>query len=311
MLFLLSCYPATTGAVLVGDEVKYLDDGIIRVGIDTKKGAAITWVSSRQHPKNIVNIADPGRLIQQSYYAGRSLDRSEQGQHSAWNPWPWNPIQGGGVGKGGPQGVWAKVRLMEASKNKLASETIPKLWDMENEDAAAIMKQEIQFEDNLPGVVAIECKLICQRQTDDQWGPGTMRAQELPACYFTRQFARTECYVGNGKWKEEQQAPGPPWGQVNPPLNAMAAFNTNGIGIGIYSPTANQAWNFGPHGVGNSSTPTDGPCIHIAPIARASLTPNSSLRYRYWLVVGNRQSIARRLDYLLKNYSEETLNVTN
>jgi arylsulfatase A-like enzyme len=51
----------------------------------------------------MVNSADPGRLIQQSYYAGKRLDRKADGQSKSWSPWTWNPIQGGGVSS------WARV----------------------------------------------------------------------------------------------------------------------------------------------------------------------------------------------------------
>lgn len=259
----------------------------------------------------MVNVADPGRLIQQSYYAGMSLDRSEEGQHKAWSPWPWNPIQGGGVGKGGPNGVWAAVRRFEATSEQIVTETIPKLWDMRDENAAAVMQQKIDFERGLPGTVAIRCALLSERDLDDKWGPAIARAQELPACYFTRQFEGTESYLGEGNWRKEQQAPGPPWGKASPPLNAMAAFNADGLGIGVFSPAANERWNFGPHGNGNSSIPTDGPCVHIAPIAKVPLGPHSNFSYRYWLVVGDRPAIALRFDHLLKLYSSEESDVTD
>lgn len=50
-------------------------------------GAAITWLSWADYPQNSVNHADPGRLIQQSYYAGHRLDRSADGQIPSWSPW--------------------------------------------------------------------------------------------------------------------------------------------------------------------------------------------------------------------------------
>jgi hypothetical protein len=86
-----------------GEELLLLDNGTVKVGIDRAKGAAITRLSSAAYPKNLVNSADPGRLIQQSYYAGLRLDRKAEGQSKAWSPWSWNPIQGGGVGS------WARV----------------------------------------------------------------------------------------------------------------------------------------------------------------------------------------------------------
>ena len=93
-----------------------IDNGSVKVGIDREKGGAITWLSSDAYPHNTVNIADPGRLIQQSYYAGRSLDRTSAGQSKAWSPWPWNPIQGGGVGGLGSNGTWARVTAFEKKR---------------------------------------------------------------------------------------------------------------------------------------------------------------------------------------------------
>jgi hypothetical protein len=71
-----------------GEDLLTLDNGTVRVGIDRAKGAAITWLSWTAYPKNTVNSADPGRLIQQSYYAGLRLDRTAEGQSKAWSPRP-------------------------------------------------------------------------------------------------------------------------------------------------------------------------------------------------------------------------------
>ena len=95
------------------DDLSIIENEVARVGIDLDKGAAITWLSWKDYPKNMVNIADPGRLIQQSYYAGRRLDRTDKGQSKAWSPWSWNPIQGGGVGS------WARVTLGKVLTRKV------------------------------------------------------------------------------------------------------------------------------------------------------------------------------------------------
>src|SRR6185503_18618480 len=81
-------------AVMRGEDLLVLENGSARVGIDRAKGGAITWLSNAAYPKNMVNSADPGRLIQQSYYAGLRLDRQADGQSKRWSPWSWNPIQG-------------------------------------------------------------------------------------------------------------------------------------------------------------------------------------------------------------------------
>lgn len=287
------------------DSLLFIEDGEIKVGIDSNKGAAITWLSSQTYPQNMVNLADPGRLIQQSYYAGRQRDRRQDGQHVNWSPWTWNPIQGGGVGSGGPNGTWANVTAFEGTSKLLYSETIPKLWDMENEEAEAVMKQWTDFEDGVKGVARVRCEVVCNRHLNDAWGPARNSPQEVPACYFTRRFSHTASYLGGGKWRPESQDQGPPWGKATPPLKAMATFDSDGNGVGIYSPTSDQHWNFGPHSSGNSGDPMAGPCVHIAPISKIKLGPKSTFSFRYWLVVGDRDSVATKLDQLIQRHSHE------
>ncbi len=289
-----------------GEELLTIDNGFVKVGIDRAKGAAITWLSWRGYTNNTVNVADPGRLIQQSYYAGLRLDRTADGQSKAWSPWSWNPIQGGGVSS------WARVtEFKHLDEHTLYGETVPNLWDMPQEPAAALMRQWTGFEPGLAGVVQVRCEFIAQRDEPDRWGPAKLSSQEIPACYFTRNFSLIQSYLGNGRWRTEKQPPGPPWGRTRPPLNVMACFNAEGQGIAIFSPASDQMWNFGPHGEGSSDQPTAGPCVHIAPITRVNLGPKSTYRYRYWLVVGTKAEIHAALEPLLEKYSAERGELTN
>jgi hypothetical protein len=286
-----------------------IESDLVKVGIDRQRGGSITWLSTRAYPQNIVNICDPGRLIQQSYYAGRPIDRTSEGQSQAWSPWPWNPIQGGGVGTAGDNESWARVTAFQKDASGLYSETVPKLWDMPSEEASALMRQWTTLDPKIPGVVCVQCEFKSMRIKGDRWGDVSSNPQEVPACYFTRNFSDVRSYLGNGKWRPEHQPPGPPWGRASPPLKAMAMFEPNGQGVAIFSPTSAAIWNFGPHGKGQSDDPEAGPCMHVAPIDRVRLGHQSTFRYRYWLVVGNESELAERLDTLWKNYSSETSQV--
>lgn len=288
------------------EDLLSIDNGTLKIGIDRDKGASITYISWKGYPKNMVNSADPGRLIQQSYYAGLRLDRGADGQSPAWNPWSWNPIQGGGVGS------WARVtEFKRLDENMLYGETVPKLWDMPDEEAAALMRQWTGFEPKMPNVAVVRCEVICKREENDRWGPAKPSPQEIPACYFTRNFSVMKSYLGEGKWRDESQVPGPPWGKTKPPLNAMAFFTPDGQGIAVYSPSATQVWNFGPHGGGNSDDPAAGPCMHVAPLDRVNLGPKSTYRFRYWLAVGTESELVARLDELIALYSKERAELTN
>ncbi len=293
---------------LGGDEsgLLVIDNGTLRVGIDRAKGGSITWLSASTDSKNIVNLADPGRLIQQSYYAGKSLDRTADGQSKAWSPWPWNPIQGGGVGS------WAGVTAFERTPNNvLHSETIPKLWDMPDESAAAVMLQWTSFEAGSSNVVVVRCEFQSQRSEPDRWGEAVPRSQEVPACYFTRNFSVVKSYLGDGQWRAENQAPGPPWGHATPPRKSMAFFNAHGLGVAVFSPGSTEAWNFGPHGEGETDQPTAGPCMHVAPLDRVRLGGKSEYQFRYWLVVGTAAEIAQQLDTLWLRYRDEKTSLKN
>ena len=67
----------------------------IEVIQDLTRGGAIAYISKRGKGRNLVNIRDEGRYIQQSYYAGNTVDRRAEGQSPFWSPWAWNPIQVG------------------------------------------------------------------------------------------------------------------------------------------------------------------------------------------------------------------------
>jgi hypothetical protein len=296
---LLMVAPAAAGE----PDLATVTNGTVKVGVDRTKGGAITWLSWSGQPRNAVNSADPGRLIQQSYYAGKMLDRRAEGQHQAWSPWSWNPIQGGGVGS------WARVTRLERKAESLFSETIPKLWDMPNEEAAAVMRQWTGFDPGRRNTVVVRCEFESGRTANDRWGPAVPRHQELPACYFTRNFATLKSYLGDGAWRDEPQPPGPPWGRAAPPRKAIACFDGAGQGIAVFSPAADTAWNVGPHGEGVTSDPRATPCMHVAPIATIRLGPAATLRYRYWLVVGAAAEIAASLDTLWSAHADERVEI--
>lgn len=286
-------------------EQMFAQNGTVSVGVDAAMGASITHLSWTEYSKNVVNIHDPGRLIQQSYYAGERLDRIGEGQWKQWSPWTWNPIQGGGVGS------WARVKKFEKdAKGRLFAETIPKLWDMPDEEAEAIMRQWTGFEPDFDNVVVVECEFESLRSQGDPWGGGRNRHQEIPALYFTRNFSRFLVYEGSGEWTEVKQEPGPPWGKTQVPLDVMGCFDDAGVGIATFSPGATEHWNFGPHGGGNSDDAEAGPCVHIAPLVTLKLEPRSKVRYRYWMVVGTKEEITASIDTLRERYSEEEVEIT-
>ena len=82
-----------TGGCPRQDEMNYLDNGVIKVGVNLDKGGSITYVAEYNNQEvNLINSADLGREIQQSYYSG---PQPYGNPHPGWANWPWNPIGAG------------------------------------------------------------------------------------------------------------------------------------------------------------------------------------------------------------------------
>ena len=72
-LLTLSCRaepPITQTATQHGDQYTYLDNGVIRVGLDLTRGGSIGFLGPTGSQSNVINCHDMGREVQLSFYAG-------------------------------------------------------------------------------------------------------------------------------------------------------------------------------------------------------------------------------------------------
>ena len=116
----------------------YLESEGMKVGFDLEAGGSIGFLSHRKFARNMVNTHDKGRYIQQSYYAGQHIDRQKDGQHKAWSPWCWNPIQGGDAFLNKSK---LEVSKIDPKKGEAYLKCLPMQWDMKNKQADATMEQ--------------------------------------------------------------------------------------------------------------------------------------------------------------------------
>ena len=288
--------PANPTSEVGSTEQPYLDNGTLRLGAPIREGSSFDFLAPAGGG-NLINSHDQGRLIQQSYYAGASLDRTLDGQSTAWTPWPWNPIQGGDA-SGKPTQV-VEVSVAEFG-NAFFTRTTPLLWDMiTGEKGKAWMDQWNQFEPGMPNVVRVTCRLICFRDSTDVWGGVVARHQELPAVYLIRSLSKTVTYQGAVPWTndvtEQVATPGPPWGKYNPTEGWVAMVDpATDVGIGLYSPIGTTLWNVGATGSAPGG-PTSSATMHMAPLRTMKLDRDSIMAYRYWIIYGNLATIRSRI----------------
>ncbi len=268
------------------------DNGILTLKLDLTRGGAISWLSLSGSDRSLVNIADEGRYIQQSYYAGKSLDRKAEGQAPRWSPWSWNPIQVGDAFRN-------RARILTSSKNgnELYVKCIPMQWDMNNKPAEAEMEQWTTL---LGNVVEVRNRLTCHR-TDSIYGDGLVCDQELPAVYPISALKKLYTYQGNTPFAKASLQELPVvnlssgfWGRYDDVTeNWMAFTDGNRWGIAVYNPLCIR-FLAGLAGVSGKES-RDGSTSYIAPVKKEILHKNSVYEYRYYLLIGNLEEMREQI----------------
>ena len=263
----------------------FLDNGLVRVGVSRAYGGAITWLSSHGGA-NLVNNADKGRQIQQSYYAGAS--RRATNQCPAWSPWPWNPIMVGDCA-GNPSPVLVLTNL----GGQLYTKAQPLLWDRRNVLSQSFIELWIGFHPALSNVVVLDNLFTCFRDDDDEWGGPVGQRQEIPACYFVSCLNTIKSYTGNTPWQNGALATIPNvfmWTNFVPTEQWAACVNASEFGVGIYTPEATRM-NAGKFGTSVTPDTFDSSTMHMAPLVTKAFDRASVYRYRCFLAVGQLPAI--------------------
>ena len=302
LLVMVRCYGNSEQA---GDDTSphelVADNGKIKVKFDLTRGGAISWVSLSGSERNLVNIADEGRYIQQSYYAGKSLDRISEGQSKRWSPWTWNPIQVGDA-----FGNRAKILDYKEHKDSLYVKCIPMQWDMNNSPAEAEMEQWTFLEGN---VLRIRNRLTCHR-TDTIYGEGISRDQELPAVYPISALDKLYTYQGDHpftsapiKQLEVIKLSSGFWGRYDDISEHWMAFIDDGnFGMAVYTPLCTR-FLAGMAGEKGGET-HDGSTSYIAPVKKETLYKNSMYEYEYYIIIGSLNEI-RNTIYMINSETQK------
>jgi hypothetical protein len=268
------------------------DNGKIKVKLDLTRGGAISYISQSGSDRNLVNIHDEGRYIQQSYYAGKNLDRRSEGQAPRWSPWSWNPIQ-----VGDDYCNRAQILVHKQTRDTLYVKCTPMQWDMNNKPAEAEMEQWNVLMGN---VLKVHCKLTCHR-TDTIYGENIENDQELPAVYPISALDKLYTYLGNKPFTNDTISTPKVinlssgfWG-IYPlvPEHWMAFTDKNNWGLGVFN------FNCVHFYAGMSGTPGgeahDKSTSYIAPSTKAILNKNSVFEYDYYIIIGTVDEIRTKV----------------
>lgn len=262
------------------DPFTYLDNGIIRIGVDKSRGSAIGYFALSKNPRNLLNHHDGGRFIQQSYYG--DVDGS------AWSekPWRYNPVQGGSY-----KGEDAKTLEFRQTGKQIYARIEPLHWASAKRCPEAIMREWI----TLDGAVAkIRMRLgytgPTQKSNTHQEMPAMFVDYALPHLMFERGGKLVKhAPVMLGKTLKPEN--------INYTGGWLAFVDDRNFGIGIHTPGTSKAVTYRHHGNG-SKGPNGSACSYVAPIRQFPLTKGLVVDYEFHLTIGSLDEIRARFAQL-------------
>ena len=317
--FLISCFLSAFGAVCCSgnqpphidvipkeDNMRYLENDRVKLGIDLSVGGAVTFLSDKTTGGiNMINSYDWGRQIQLSYYSGPRPFIGPNGEEPEehWAGLGWNPIQAGDAG-----GNRSKVIAFEyLSETAMKVRCIPMQWPI----AAGV-----------PGDCEFECLLTLQenvftltatihnKRTDKTQYPG--QEQEMPAVYTNGPWYKFITYLGDAPFQDKpvvilvdkNDNKGWPCLSFYTPEQWVAVVDDTGHGFGVFQPdimtySVGFAGGDANKGFGDEKAGQTG---YISPFGRHILDHNISLTYIAAFVVGTVEDV--------RHYAKEQWTVT-
>ena len=271
-------------------EMTFLDNGEVRIGMDLALGGAVTYISGKDHPGNIINSADLGRQIQMSHYSGPwPFEVGDKKPNKAWAGLGWNPIQTGDC-YNNP----SEVIEHRNDGKRLYIKCIPKQWPLNNVPGDCLFETWTRLE----GPV-IHMRYRCTNRRSDQTAYRPC-SQELPAVYTISKLCRLMSYTGDKPFTQDAltqvtndwRKPWP-WTRFVATERWAALMDGGGWGLGVFKDDGGE-FHGGIYGDARSDNPKDGSTAYVAPIHVENFDYNIVYEHSTAFVVGSLAEIRKR-----------------
>ncbi len=275
-------------------KMSFLDNGEVRIGVDLALGGAVTFISSRDHPGNIINSADLGRQIQMSHYSGPwPFEVGDKKPNPAWAGLGWNPIQTGDCYLNP-----SKVLEHRNDGKELYIKCIPMQWPLNNVPGDCVFETWTTLDGP---IIHMRYRCTNQRQDKTQYRPCP---QELPAVYTISKLWRLMSYTGDKPFTEDMlthitndwHKPWP-WTRFIATEGWAALVDDNDWGLGVFKEDGGE-FHGGIYGDGRSEDPKHNSTAYLAPIHVENFDYNIVYEHRTEFVVGKIGEIRRRFNQM-------------
>ncbi|MBX3239614.1 MAG: hypothetical protein KIT80_20190 [Chitinophagaceae bacterium] len=282
------------------EQMSFIENEYIKVGIDLNLGGAITYLADPEKGENLINNADWGRQVQMSFYSGPvPYEPDGKKSHPSWTFIGWNPIQSGDVA-----GHKSRVLDHKNTGKTLYVKSIPMHWPLDSIPGECVYECWLSLDKN---AVKITSRIVNNRPDKTQY---PARGQELPAVYTNAPWHKLITYQGDRPFTNDTlsqiknfnstNTPDIQWAYWQATESWAANVDKNNYGLGVWN-SGVQQFSGGYYGdslfVGGSH---DGPTAYIAPIGMEILDHNITYDYHYTLILGTLDEIR---NYVYKNHS--------
>ena len=278
------------------DEVYYLQNDSYKLGVRLSWGGGICYLQDLNKKingvENLINQADTGRLVQQSYYGTHGNGEYVDGDYNGVR-WPYNPVQGGDV-HGNP----SRIIDIVVGKHSLYIKAQPQDWGHDGDLTISYMENlYILEEDHIR---------VDNRFVDFSGWEHRYANQELPAFYTLSFFGDFTYYAGSKPWQDEELTTKKNlefWGDAayhDDCTFKLRYSNTEtwcawtnryaNYGIGLFVP-GTDVFLAGRHAYNGSKDSLNGATNYVAPLCTMKIVSYEPIEYSYMMTTGSLEKI--------------------
>lgn len=273
------------------EDTYFIENNRYKLGIRLGWGGGINYLLDKQCPiegiDNLVNQADTGRLIQQSYYGVIRNEEFEPGEFND-SEWCYNPVQGGDK-------YLNRSRIIDivVTEQSVYIKAQPLDWALEKYLTPSYMENSYTlYEDRI---------LVDNRFVDFSNWTHRPSQQELPAFYTVSYLSVFSFYNGTQPWTDDTLSYRHDlkfWGDplyVGDCLFRIRQSNTEtwcawtapgeGYGFGLYVPNV-DCYKAGCYRYNNSKDAMDWATNYVAPLKTITLKSFEPVEYSYLMATG-------------------------
>lgn len=286
-------YPVYTNA---DQETYYISNDRYKLGIRLSWGGGINYIRDKKEaPRsltNLINQADTGRLVQQSYYGTKGEGSYQPGVYNG-SPWRYNPVQGGDMNQN-----HSRIIDIVVTEHSVYVKAQPQDWSLDNQITPSYMENTYTlYEDHIR---------VDNRFVDFSGMDHPFYHQELPAFYTVSYLGRFTWYDGSEGWSDDTLSYRDDlgfWGdskyyddctflikESNTETWCAWTNAEEDFGIGLYVPNA-DSYLAGRHAYNGSPNSSDGACNYVAPVNTKQLVSYVPLEYSYLITTGSVEEI--------------------